>query len=162
MSAQNQSGSPDHQRNHSSPVSTSQTGNNIRLKAFAAFAVAILSPMRSRRRPAPHQTEHHNLRRTIEAIIWRHRNGAKWRSIPSELGPWWMAAQTFIRCDVTPAFHPAATRDRPVVKHGVWDRLLEMAQADQISLGMTFLDGTNIRAHQKAAGAPKKGRQRGA
>jgi hypothetical protein len=58
-----------------------------------------------------------NLRRTIEAIIWRHRNGAKWRSIPSELGPWWMAAQTFIRCDVTPAFHPAATRDRPVEVH---------------------------------------------
>ena len=26
-----------------------------------------------------------------------------------------------------------------------------------IKLGMTFLDGTNIRAHQKAAGASRKG-----
>jgi len=25
-------------------------------------------------------------RRTIEAIIWRLNNGAKWRSIPAELG----------------------------------------------------------------------------
>jgi transposase len=38
-----------------------------------------------------------NLRRTMSAILWRHENGAKWRSLPSELGPWWMAAQTFIR-----------------------------------------------------------------
>ncbi len=29
-----------------------------------------------------------NLRRTIEAILWRHQNGAKWRAIPGELGPW--------------------------------------------------------------------------
>jgi transposase len=27
-------------------------------------------------------------RRTIEAIIWRLDNGAKWRSIPAELGDW--------------------------------------------------------------------------
>ena len=25
-------------------------------------------------------------RRTIEAIVWRLRNGAKWRAIPAELG----------------------------------------------------------------------------
>jgi hypothetical protein len=32
-----------------------------------------------------------------------------------------------------------------------------MAQERGVQLGMTFLDGTNIRAHQKAAGAAKKG-----
>ncbi len=37
------------------------------------------------------------LRRTISAILWRHDNGAKWRAVPDELGPWWMAAQTLIR-----------------------------------------------------------------
>ena len=37
------------------------------------------------------------LRRTIGAILWRHDNGAKWRALPAEHGPWWMAAQTFIR-----------------------------------------------------------------
>src|SRR3954454_19299744 len=55
-----------------------------------------LAPLVEACRP-PHKTEHHDLRRTIEAIIWRHDSGAKWRQIPAALGPWWMAAQTFSR-----------------------------------------------------------------
>ena len=102
---------------------------------------AALAPLIAQCRP-PHKTEHKNLRRTIEAIVWRHENGAKWRSIPPHLGPWWMAAQTFNRWS----------------HHGVWDRLLELAQQRTgLQLGMAFLDGTTIRAHQKAAGAAKKG-----
>jgi transposase len=88
------------------------------------------------------KTQPQDLRRTLEAIIWRHENGAKWRSIPPELGPWWRAAQLFIRWS----------------HRGVWERLLEMAQQrGGVRMGMTFLDGSNIRAHQKAAGAAKKG-----
>jgi transposase len=91
----------------------------------------------------PHgKTEPQDLRRTIEAIIWRHENGAKWRSIPPALGAWWIAAQMFNRWG----------------HMGVWERLLELAQQQGgVKLGMTFLDGTSIRAHQKAAGAAKKG-----
>ncbi len=37
------------------------------------------------------------LRRTISTILWQHQNGAKWRSVPSELGLWSRAGQTFIR-----------------------------------------------------------------
>jgi len=68
-------------------------------------------------------------------------NGAKWRSIPPELGPWWLAAQLFIRW----------------AKQGVWKRLLEWAQErmGDVALGMVFLDGTSIRSHQKAGGAQK-------
>jgi transposase len=99
-----------------------------------------LAPLIEACRP-PHKTEHRDLRRTIEAIIWRHRNGAPWRSIPAALGPWWMAAQTFNRWGHL----------------GVWGRLLEAAQARGIALGMAFIDGTSIRAHQKAAGAARKG-----
>ena len=40
---------------------------------------------------------------------------------------------------------------------GVWERLLLLAQERGVPLGMTFLDGTSIRAHQKAAGAARKG-----
>ncbi len=44
---------------------------------------------------------------------------------------------------------------------GVWERLLLLAPERGVQLGMTFLDGTSIRAHQKAAGAARKGaRQR--
>src|SRR4051794_35154239 len=57
---------------------------------------AALEPLIEACRPRG-KTPHHDLRRTIEAIIWRHENGEKWRSIPPELGPWWMAAQTFNR-----------------------------------------------------------------
>ncbi len=39
----------------------------------------------------------------------------------------------------------------------MWDRLLAMAQARGVELGMVFLDGTSIRAHAKAAEASKKG-----
>ena len=100
----------------------------------------VLAPLIEACRPKG-KTQHRDLRRTIEAIIWRHQNGAKWRSIPAELGPWWAAAQTFIRWS----------------KLGVWEDLLDLAQAQGVSLGMVFLDGTNIRAHHKAAGAKKGG-----
>src|SRR6201981_963580 len=100
-----------------------------------------LAPLIEQCRP-PHKTEHKTLRRTIEAIIWRHENGAKGRSIPRDLGRWWMPAQTFIAWS----------------HHGVWERLLELAQQREgLQLGMAFLDGSPIRAHQKAAGAAKKG-----
>jgi transposase len=83
-----------------------------------------------------------NLRRTVEAIVWRMQNGAKWRAIPAELGPWWMAAQTFIRWS----------------KLGVWERLFEAAKAaGWPALGMVFMDSTILRAHHKAAGAAKRG-----
>jgi hypothetical protein len=42
-------------------------------------------------------------------------------------------------------------------KQGVWERLLALVQqrSHGAALGMTFIDGSNIRAHQKAAGAKK-------
>lgn len=50
-----------------------------------------------------------------------------------ELGPWWQAAQTFIRWS----------------RLGVWERLLGLVQERcGLALGMVFLDGTVIRAHQ--------------
>ena len=48
---------------------------------------AELEPLIDEVRP-PCKVPHDNLRETIEAILWRHQNGAKWRSIPGELGPW--------------------------------------------------------------------------
>jgi transposase len=90
----------------------------------------------------PHRrTQHHHLWRTVETIIWRCQNGAKWRAVPSEYGPWRMVAQCFIRWG----------------GHGVWERLLRLAQEKGVRLGIVFLDGSNIRAHQKVVGAANKG-----
>src|SRR3954468_24153339 len=101
---------------------------------------AVLKPLIDECRPRG-KTEPVALRETVEAIVWRHQNGAKWRSVPPDLVPWWRAAQTFIRWSHL----------------GVWERLLERVQERGVELGMAFLDGTSIRAHHKAAGAPKKG-----
>lgn len=111
---------------------------------------AVLEPLVEACRPAA-KVPPSKLRRTVSAIFWRHQNGAKWRALPNEFGPWWvralpgrqrLAAQTFIRWS----------------RLGVWERLLAMAQARGVELGMAFLDGTSIRAHQKAAGRPKRHR----
>ena len=101
---------------------------------------AELEPLVEARRPRA-KVPPADLRRTVEAIIWRCANGAKWRAIPADLGPWWRAAQIFIRW----------------ARLGVWDRLLDLVQKRGVGLGMAFLDGTSIRAHAKAAGASKKG-----
>ncbi|RYF51059.1 MAG: transposase, partial [Cytophagaceae bacterium] len=53
-----------------------------------------------------------HLRRTVVAILLRHHDGAKWRSLPAEHGPWWMAAQTFICWS----------------RLGMWDRRLVLVQ----------------------------------
>jgi transposase len=83
-------------------------------------------------------------RKTVEAVIWRQRNGAKWRAVPSALGAWWRAAQLHIRWS----------------RAGVWERAFAVLRdAGQPELGEVFLDGTNVRAHHKAAGA-KGGRAR--
>ena len=42
-------------------------------------------------------------------------------------------------------------------KLGVRQRLLDLCQEKGLSLGLVHLDGTIIRAHQKAAGAEKRG-----
>ena len=60
---------------------------------------------------------------------------------PDRIGPWWLAAQLFIRW----------------AKQGVWERLLDLVQQHGIALGISFRDGTNIRARHKAAGAQKRG-----
>src|SRR3954451_4826521 len=101
---------------------------------------AELEPLIDEVRP-PCKVPHANLRETIEAILWRHQNGPKWRSIPSQLAPRGKAAQTFIRW----------------AHLGVWQHLLNLVQQRGVALGMTFLDGTNIRPPNETRGIDKKG-----
>ena len=101
---------------------------------------AVLEPLVEACRPKG-KTPPQALRRTMSAVLWRHQNGAKWRAVPADLGPWSRAAQTFIRW----------------ARLGVWERLLTFARQRGVELGMTFVDGTSVRAHHKAAGALRKG-----
>jgi len=77
-------------------------------------------------------------RLVVEGIVWRMRNGAKWRSLPERFGPWWRAAQLHIRWS----------------KAGVWQRAFEhIRDSGGPALEEVFLDGSSLRAHHKAAGA---------
>jgi transposase len=84
-------------------------------------------------------------RRLVEGVIWRQRNGSKWRSVPPEFGPWWKVAQLHIRWS----------------RMGVWERsFAHLRDAGRPDLGEVFLDGTSVRAHAKAAGAKGGPRRR--
>src|SRR5688500_7351551 len=48
---------------------------------------AVLEPLVEACRPHA-KVPPSDLRRTVEAIIWRCTNGARWRAIPAELGSW--------------------------------------------------------------------------
>ena len=101
----------------------------------AQWAVLALLVMMVRPRG---KTPHEDLRRTLEAIIWRHRNGATWRAVPAELGEWYNAAQSFICWG----------------KQGVWERLLALAQerAGGAELGMALLGRHHCEGARKGSG----------
>ena len=99
---------------------------------WAKFEAAIAAV--NIRGARPHKED----RRTIEAIIWRLDNGAKWRSIPAELGDW----------------HHAYLRFRRWAVRGVWDAIMAYVVAHgEPQLAFACIDGTIARAHQKATGA---------
>ena len=101
---------------------------------------AELEPLIEACRPKG-KTPPQDLRRTISAIVWRHQNGAKWRAIPAELGPWSRAAQMFIRW----------------AHLGVWERLLRLAQERGVPLGMTFWTAPASAPTRKRPGRLERG-----
>ena len=81
----------------------------------------------------------------VDAILWALSDGGRWRNVPERFGPW----QTVY------------DRYRKWCQDGLWDRILRHLQAckmnsDEIDWELFAIDGTVIRAHQSAAGAPEK------
>jgi len=81
----------------------------------------------------------------IDAILWALSDGGRWRNLPQEFGPWQSAYDRFRRW----------------TRRGLWDRILLRLQARKMRQGeidwsLFAIDGTVVRAHQSAAGAPKK------
>lgn len=100
---------------------------------------ALLPPQKPKTgRPA---LEHRPL---LNGILWLLRTGAPWRDLPERYGSWSTVASRFYRW----------------CKAGIWQRLFEVVQqqADaegKINWAIHYVDGTIVRAHQHAAGAPR-------
>lgn len=85
-------------------------------------------------------------RTVLNGIVWVLRSGAPWRDLPDRYGPWQTVYSRFRRWR----------------EAGIWERLLGALQTEgahdgDIDGSLTMIDGSNVRAHQHAAGAPKKG-----
>ena len=83
-------------------------------------------------------------RQVMNGILWILKNGAPWRSLPSEYGCWKTVYKKF--CLWT--------------HEGFWDKVLQRLQSHFQSKGkidwqMFNIDGSNIRSHKSSAGAKK-------
>nr|WP_237531489.1 IS5-like element IS1650 family transposase [Streptomyces sp. SID7813] len=85
-------------------------------------------------------------RQVVNGILWKLSTGAAWRDLPERYGPWKTVYERFRRWSAD----------------GTWDRLLAHVQQHSDAAGavdwtVVCVDSTTVRAHQHAAGAPKKG-----
>lgn len=89
-----------------------------------------------------HPWEDH--RKVINGILWVQRTGAPWRDLPERYGPWQTCYDRLGRWQ----------------RDGTWKRILEAVQAEADADGTLswecVLDATVVKAHQHAAGAPKR------
>ncbi len=80
-------------------------------------------------------------REFLEALLYLNRTGCPWRDLPETLGYWHAVYMKFRRWEA----------------RGVWQRLWKNLQAEEFAQARElFIDSTTVRAHQHAAGAPKK------
>jgi transposase len=81
----------------------------------------------------------------INGILFRIRTGVPWRDLPERFGSWKTVYE----------------RHRRWSADGTWERILQAVQADadtqgRIDWSMVSVDSTSCRAHQHAAGAPRR------
>src|SRR3712207_2107823 len=108
---------------------------------------AQLQPLLPAQKP-PTGRPAHDHRRIINGMLWIARTGAPWRDLPERYGAVGTVSSRFYRWR----------------QAGIWDRILAALQqqadaAGNLDWNVHFVDGTNVRAHQHAAGA-KKGTQK--
>ncbi len=84
-------------------------------------------------------------RAVIDGIPWALADGGRWRNLPGECGNWKTVYERFRRWP----------------QEGLWDEILGELQVRKASSGgidweLFAIGGSVARAHQSAAGAPKK------
>jgi len=74
-------------------------------------------------------------RNFVDAVLYRAKTGIPWRDLPERFGPWKTIYNRFDRWS----------------KKGVWKQLFAALQLKPDKTG-SIVDGSNVRAHQDAAG----------
>ena len=97
----------------------------------------LVGPLLPRERGRPGRPGHEN-RPILDGILWRAREGARWRAVPERYGKWNTVWRRFARW-----------RDL-----GVFEALFAaLAGSGAAEERVQMLDSTVVRAHQHAAGA---------
>ncbi len=84
-------------------------------------------------------------RTVLNGMLFRVNTGISWRDLPARYGLWQMVY----------------SRSQRWAHTGIWDRMLQALQtrldaAGSVDWSLSYVDGSNVRAHQVAAGAEKK------
>lgn len=100
----------------------------------------LLPPEHSGKKGRPYVAH----RKVLNGLIWRLRTGAPWRDIPERYGPYQTCYDRYVRFR----------------RKGIWTQILQLIQAGKDAQGeldwaTSCADGSNIRAHQHAAGAAR-------
>src|SRR3979409_410771 len=74
-------------------------------------------------------------RQFIDAVLYRAKTGMPWRDLPERFGPW----------------HNIYNRFSNWSRRGVWKRIYKALRVRVDKTG-SIVDGSNVRAHQDAAG----------
>ena len=98
--------------------------------------IAPLLPSETGHSGRPYVQPH---RQTLEGILWVARTGAPWRDLPTRFGKWSTVYQRFRRW----------------VRAGVFDDVFR-SLVTSLNLGVIMVDGTFVKVHQHATGAPKE------
>ena len=98
---------------------------------------ALIAPLLPGKSGDPGRTGADN-RKTLEGILWVLRTGAPWRDLPAEFGKWGTVYQRFRRW----------------ANRGVFERIFE-ATHGALDMRAVQVDGSYVKAHQHASGAPK-------
>ena len=97
----------------------------------------LVGPLLPKERGRPGRPGHAN-RPIRNGILWRAREGARWRAVPERYGKWNTVWRRF-------------ARGRNL---GVFEAVFAaLAESGAAEARVPMLDGTTIRAHQHAAGA---------
>ena len=102
-----------------------------------------IEPLLPKQKPGGRWVDH---RTVLNGMFWILNSGAQWRDMPERYGKW----------------ETVYSRYRRWAREGLFDRILHRLHLDldddgRIDWDVFDVDGTNVRAHQSAAGASKKG-----